>query len=132
MAEEHTASGKGRDDVGKSDPDLGAGTKEMHRRRLYLLGRISSLKAELKAIQEERKGMLGTSEDADELLEHQLESPLRVARRQFGNWRWLSDDQLHVRNEIDNQSRVRSKCVQHMTHHAAVHADGLPVDPFTI
>src|SRR5262245_52167866 len=53
--------------------------------------------------------MVRTSEDADKLSEHQLEAPLRVLWRKLRNRRRFSDDELHFRNEIHNQSGVRSQ-----------------------
>src|SRR6516162_232157 len=63
----------------------------------------------LQVIEEERQGMFRPSEDTDEPSKHQLETPLRVLWRKLRNGRRLSDDSLHVRNEIHNQSRVRSQ-----------------------
>src|SRR5215813_4294841 len=54
--------------------------------------------------------MFGASEDTDELPKHQLKAPLRVLWRKFGDWRRLSNDEPYLRNEIHNQSRVRSEC----------------------
>src|SRR5262245_3607811 len=53
--------------------------------------------------------MFRPSEDADELSEHHLETPLRVLWRKLRNRQRLSDDELHFRNEIDNQSCIRSQ-----------------------
>src|SRR5262249_666439 len=63
----------------------------------------------LQVIKEERQRMFRPSEDADKLSEHQLEAPLRVLWRKLRNRRRFSDDELHFRNEIHNQSGVRSQ-----------------------
>src|SRR5215468_9414984 len=55
--------------------------------------------------------MFRPSEDADELSKHQLETPLGVLWRKLGDRRRLSDDELHFRNEIHDQSCVRSECL---------------------
>ena len=53
--------------------------------------------------------MFRPREDADELPKHQLEAPLRVVWRNLRDWRRLSDDELHFRNEVRHQSCVRSQ-----------------------
>ena len=63
----------------------------------------------LQVIEEERQGMFRPSEDADKLPKHHLEAPLRVLWRKLRDRRRLSDDELHFRNEIHNQSCVRSQ-----------------------
>src|SRR6516225_5784727 len=63
----------------------------------------------LQVIEEERQRMFRPSEDTDEPPKHQLETPLRVLWRKLRDRRWLSDDSLHFRNEIHNQSGVRSQ-----------------------
>src|SRR6516165_6582064 len=63
----------------------------------------------LQVIKEERQRMFRPSEEADKLSEHQLEAPLRVLWRKLRNRRRFSDDELHFRNEIHNQSGVRSQ-----------------------
>src|SRR5215472_154613 len=63
----------------------------------------------LQVIEEERQGMFRPSEDADKLPKYQLEAPLCVLWCKLRNRRWLSDNELHFRNEIHNQSRVRSQ-----------------------
>src|SRR5262249_39911376 len=63
----------------------------------------------LQVIEEERQGMFRPSEDADELLEHQLKAPLRILWRKLRDRQRLSDDELHFRNEIGNQSCVRAQ-----------------------
>src|SRR5215467_14298273 len=55
--------------------------------------------------------MFRPREDADELPKYQLEAPLRVLRRKLGDRRRLSDDELHFRNEIGNQSSIRPQCL---------------------
>jgi len=63
----------------------------------------------LQVIKEERERMFWASENADKLPKHQLEAPLRVLWRKLGDRRRLSDDELHLRNEIHHQSCVRSQ-----------------------
>src|SRR6516225_6271393 len=64
----------------------------------------------LQVIEEQRQRMFRSSEDTDELPKHQLKAPLRVLWRKLGDWRRLSNNQPHFRNEIHNQSCVRSEC----------------------
>src|SRR5262249_45373530 len=61
----------------------------------------------LQVFEEERQRMFRPREDAYELPKYQLEAPLRVLWRKLRNRRRLSDDQLHFRNEIGNQSSIR-------------------------
>src|SRR5215471_20388843 len=63
----------------------------------------------LQVIKEERQRMFRPREDADKLPKYQLEAPLCVLWCKLRNRRWLSDNELHFRNEIHNQSRVRSQ-----------------------
>src|SRR5262252_4586967 len=61
----------------------------------------------LQVIKEERQRMFRPREDADKLPKYQLEAPLRVLWRKLRNQRRLSDDELHFRNEVGNQSSIR-------------------------
>src|SRR5262249_20968289 len=63
----------------------------------------------LQVIEEERQRMFRPREDVDKLPKYQLEAPLRVLWRKLRNQRRLSDDELHFRNEIHNQSCVRAQ-----------------------
>jgi len=63
----------------------------------------------LQVIEEERQGMFRPGENADELPETHLEAPLRVMRRKLEDRRRFSNDELHFRNEIHNQTCVRSQ-----------------------
>src|SRR6516162_8428568 len=65
----------------------------------------------LQVIEEERQRMFRPREDADELPKYQLEAPLRVLWWKLRNRRRLSDDELHFRNEIGNQSSIRPQCL---------------------
>src|SRR5262245_5018301 len=56
--------------------------------------------------------MFGPRENVDKLPKHQLEAPLRILWRKLRDRRWLSDDELHFRNEINNQSCIRPKRVR--------------------
>ncbi len=50
--------------------------------------------------------MLRAREDAEESLEHELEAPLRVLRRELGRWKLLADDELEVRDQVHYQLSV--------------------------
>src|SRR5215813_11605872 len=63
----------------------------------------------LQVVEKERQGMFRPSEHADEFAEHQMETPLRLLWRKLGDGRRLPDDELHFRNEIRDQSCVRSE-----------------------
>src|SRR5215471_3611003 len=65
----------------------------------------------LQVIEEERQRMFRPREDTDELPKYQLEAPLRVLWRKLRDRRRLSDDELHFRNEIANQSSIRPQCL---------------------
>src|SRR5215467_10327762 len=65
----------------------------------------------LQVIQEERQRMLRPREDADKLPKYPLETLLRVLWRKLRDRRRLSDDELHFRNEIGNQSSIRPQCL---------------------
>ena len=56
--------------------------------------------------------MFRPREDADESPEHQLETPLRVLRGQFGDRRLFSDDQVQFRDEVDHEPSVRPQRLQ--------------------
>jgi hypothetical protein len=59
MAEKSSASGKGRTGTGKPDPKAVNENRKLQHRRLYLAGRIASLRDELNAIRNERKDIDG-------------------------------------------------------------------------
>ncbi len=61
----------------------------------------------LQIVEEERERMLRPGEDAEEAPEHQLEAALRVLRRQLGDRRLLADDELQLRDEVDDELAVR-------------------------
>src|SRR5262245_11788982 len=63
----------------------------------------------LQIIEKQRERMLRASEDADELAKHHLKAPLRVLRWKLRDRRRLADDELHFRNETDDQSCVWSQ-----------------------
>src|SRR5215470_7992704 len=60
----------------------------------------------LQVVEEERERVFGPGEHVDKLPKHQLEAPLRVLWRKLRDWRWLSDEELHFRNEIHDQPCV--------------------------
>ena len=49
-------------------------------------------------------------EDRDELPEHHLEALLRFQRREVGNRRLFSDEELEFRDEIDHERAVWAQC----------------------
>src|ERR1700681_1250601 len=51
--------------------------------------------------------MLRPGERAEEPPEHQLEAALSISRRQVWNGRLFPDDELHLRNEADDELAVR-------------------------
>src|SRR5690242_9969359 len=61
----------------------------------------------LQIIEEQRKRMFGAREHAKETPKHQLEPPLRLLWRKFGNWRLFSNDELYFRDEVDDELAVR-------------------------
>src|SRR5262249_13148209 len=65
----------------------------------------------LQVVKEEHQRMFRPSEDADKLPKYQLEAPLCVLWRKLRDRRRLSDDELHFRNEVRDQSCVRPQGV---------------------
>ena len=63
----------------------------------------------LQVVEEERQRMFRPGEHADEPPEHQLETPSRVLRRELGNRRLVSDDELQLRDEVDHEPSVRAQ-----------------------
>ncbi|HYS82884.1 MAG TPA: hypothetical protein VEM76_19425, partial [Anaeromyxobacteraceae bacterium] len=61
----------------------------------------------LQVVEEERQRVLRPREDAEESPEHELETPLRVLRREFGRRRLLTDDELELRDQVQHQPPVR-------------------------
>jgi hypothetical protein len=59
MADKGPAPGKGRRETGKPDIKTAGDDRKLQHRRLYLAGRIASLRDELKAITDERKTIDG-------------------------------------------------------------------------
>src|SRR6266478_5044478 len=60
----------------------------------------------LQIIEEQRERVLWPGERAEEAPENHLEAILRISRRQVWNGRLLPDDELHLRNEADDQLTV--------------------------
>ena len=54
----------------------------------------------LQIVEEERQRMLLRGEHPQEPPEHQLETPLRVLRRQFGKRGLLADDESQIRDQV--------------------------------
>src|SRR5215471_8291572 len=63
----------------------------------------------LQVIKEERQRMFRPREHADKSPKHHLEAPFRILWRKLSDRRRLSDDERHFRNEINNQSCVRTQ-----------------------
>ena len=61
----------------------------------------------LQIVEEERQRMFGPRENADEPPEHQLETPLCVLWREFGDRRLLADDEVQFGDEVDHEPSVR-------------------------
>ena len=62
----------------------------------------------LQIVEEQGERVLRPREYADESAEHELEAALRVLWRKIRD-RWLfPDDELQVRNEVDNEQPVRT------------------------
>src|SRR6185369_17700282 len=53
--------------------------------------------------------MLRSREHADEPPEHHLKTASRVLRRELGNRRLVSDDQLELRDEVDHEPPIRAQ-----------------------
>jgi hypothetical protein len=64
----------------------------------------------LQIVEEQRQRVLLPGERTEEPPEHQLEAVPRVLRRQVRNGRLLPDDELHFRDEIDDELAIRSQC----------------------
>ena len=64
----------------------------------------------LQIVEEQRKRVLRPGERAEEPPEHQLEAVLRILRRQVWNGRLFPDDELHLRDEIDDELAIRTQC----------------------
>ena len=66
----------------------------------------------LQIVEEQRERVLRPGEHAEKPPERQLEAVLRILRRQVRN-RWLfPDDELHLRDEVDDQLPVRPHRLQ--------------------
>ena len=63
----------------------------------------------LQIVEEQRKRVLRPGEHAEEPPEHQLEAVLRILRRQVRNGRLFPDDELDLRDEVDDQLAVRAQ-----------------------
>ena len=61
----------------------------------------------LQIVEEQRQRMFRLCEHPDESPKNQLEPPLRVLRRKFGNWRLLADDELEFGDKVHHEPSVR-------------------------
>jgi len=64
----------------------------------------------LQIVEEQRKRVLRPGERAEEPPEHQLEAVPRVLRRKVWNVRLFPDEELHLRDEIDDELAIRAQC----------------------
>src|ERR1700733_1446533 len=65
----------------------------------------------LQVVEKEHQWMFFAREDRDELPEHSLEALLRLQRREVGNRRLFSDNELEVGDEIDHERAVWAQCL---------------------
>src|SRR5712692_6763896 len=63
----------------------------------------------LQIVEEQRKRVLRPGERAEEPPEHQQEAVLRILRRQVWNRRLFPDDELHLRDEVDDELTIRTQ-----------------------
>src|SRR5262245_17082217 len=61
----------------------------------------------LEVVEEQRQRVLSTREHADQLSKRHLYPRLRLRRGDFTSGRLLSDDELELRNEVDQDRAVR-------------------------
>src|SRR5580704_12557170 len=61
----------------------------------------------LQIIEEQREGMLRPGEHVQKTLEHQLKSILRFPWRQVWSRRLFADDELQLRNKVDDELSIR-------------------------
>ncbi len=66
----------------------------------------------LQVVDEQRQGMLRSGKDADKPSKHQLETPLRVLRRQLGHRGLFSNDVLEFRHQVDYEPSIRAESLQ--------------------
>ncbi len=66
----------------------------------------------LQIIEKQRERMLLPGENGEETPEYHLETILPVLRRKLRNRRLLSDDEMQLRNQVDHDLTVRTKCLQ--------------------
>src|SRR5882672_1420214 len=73
----------------------------------YVLEQIERRGVEpLQIVEKERERMFGPRESPDESPQHELEPPLRVLRRELGDRRLLSYDELELRDQVHHQPSV--------------------------
>ncbi len=65
----------------------------------------------LQIVEEQRERVLRPGERTEEAPEHQLEAVPRVLRRQVWNRRLFPDDELDLRDEVDDQLTARAHCL---------------------
>jgi hypothetical protein len=72
-----------------------------------ILQQIESRSIEpLQIVEKERQRMFLPGKNTDESAEHELETALRLLRRQFRNRRWVTDDELQFGNEVGHEPCV--------------------------
>src|SRR5215469_15508070 len=60
----------------------------------------------LQIVQKQRQRMFRSSKDVDETPENQPETALRILGWKFRDWRLLTENQLQLRDEVDDQLTV--------------------------
>ena len=63
----------------------------------------------LQIVEEQRKRVLRPGERAEEPPEHKLEAVPRILRRQVRNGRLFPDDELQLRDEVDDELAIRTQ-----------------------
>ncbi len=66
----------------------------------------------LQIVEEQCQRMVRPREHADEPPDHQLETPLRVLWREFGDRRLFTDDKVEFGDEVDHEPCVRAQRLQ--------------------
>jgi hypothetical protein len=66
----------------------------------------------LQIVEKQRKRVLRPGERAEETAEHHLEAILRILGRQIRNVRLFPDDELDLRDEVDDELAVRTHGLQ--------------------
>src|SRR5262249_30766618 len=65
----------------------------------------------LQVVEEQRQGVVGRGEYAEETPEHQPEARLRLVRRKIEDRRLFADDELELGDEVQHQLRIAAQRV---------------------